>query len=226
MQDGLDFINALAANPNTGRYLAGKLWRFFVSEFRAPDPGFVDRIASTYLQSGYNMRAVMRDVLLSSQFWDSSSYWARYSWPVEYVVRAMKDVGWNGFSVDSTLTPLSNMGQILFEPPDVSGWDAGKTWFSTGAMLARMNFASTLAANQKFNLATAVKNAGTGKTPDAMLSYFLDEVPTATLDGGVANELGNYLRATGAWTGADAQLQAKASGLVHLIVGSPEYQLV
>src|SRR5438105_3371965 len=50
MQDGLDLINGLAANPNTGRYLAGKLWRFFVSEFRDPDPAFVERIASTYLQ--------------------------------------------------------------------------------------------------------------------------------------------------------------------------------
>ncbi len=45
MQDGLDLINALAAHPNTGRYLAAKLWRFFVSELRDPDPAFVDRIA-------------------------------------------------------------------------------------------------------------------------------------------------------------------------------------
>src|SRR5262245_44305215 len=172
MQDGMDFINALAANPNTGRYLAGKLWRFFVSEFRDPDPAFVDRITSTYLQSRYDMRAVMRDVLLSPQFWDSSSYWARYSWPVEFVVRAMKEVGWAGFSVDTALTPLANMGQVLFEPPDVSGWDAGQTWFSTGAMLARMNFASTLAANQKFNLATAVKNANASKSADALQAFF------------------------------------------------------
>jgi len=35
-----------------------------------------------------------------------------------------------------------------------------------------------------------------------------------------------YLRATGAWTGSDAQLQSKSAGLVHLIAGSPEYQLV
>ena len=47
------------------------------------------------------------------------------------------------------------MGQQLFEPPDVAGWDLGQTWFSTGKMLARMNFASTLASNQKFRLATA-----------------------------------------------------------------------
>ena len=95
----------------------------------------------------------MREVLLSPQFWDPAAYFARYAWPVEFVVRAMKDIGWAGFSVNDALTPLSNMGQILYEPPDVAGWDAGRPWFSTGAMLARMNFASTLAANQRFNLA-------------------------------------------------------------------------
>ena len=42
----------------------------------------------------------------------------------------------------------------------------------------------------------------------------------------VINELTGYLRATGAWTGSDTQLQAKAPGLVHLIAGSAEYQLV
>jgi hypothetical protein len=89
-----------------------------------------------------------------------------------------------------------------------------------------MNFASSLAANQKFNLATAVKNAGTGKTPEAMLAYFGDQIVTAPQDSSITAELNNYLHSTGAWTGADAQLQAKASGLVHLIVGSPEYQLV
>ena len=47
---------------------------------------------------------------------------------------------------------MSNMGQQLFEPPDVSGWDLGTNWFSSGAMLTRMNFAAQLATNQKFNL--------------------------------------------------------------------------
>jgi uncharacterized protein (DUF1800 family) len=226
MQDGIDFITGLAAHPNTAKYLAAKLYRFFVTEQGAVNVTFVARVASVYTQSGGDMRAVMREVLTSPELWDESAYFARYAWPVEFVTRALKDVGWTGFSVNDALTPLANMGQVLLEPPDVSGWDAGQTWFATGAMLARMNFASTLAANQKFNLAAAVKAAAAGRTPDAMLAYFSDQIVTAPPDSSVTAELLNYLHATGAWTGADAQLQAKASGLVHLMVGSPEYQLV
>jgi uncharacterized protein (DUF1800 family) len=223
MQDGIDFINALAANPNTGRYLAAKLFRFFVSEFREPDRSFIDRIAGVYLNSKYDMKIVMREVFLSPEFWDPSSYWARYSWPVELVIRSLKDVGWTGFSVDSALTPLANMGQTLFDPPDVSGWDAGQSWFSSGAMLARMNFASTLAANQKFNLAAASK--AFNRTPQSFLSYMTGQIATPPVDGSVRSEWMTYLHANGEWTGSDAQRQLKAPGLVHLIAGSPEYQL-
>ena len=226
MQDGIDFINGLAAHPNTARYLAAKLYRFFVRDFGAVNVTFVNRVASVYLQSGGDMKAVLREVLLSPELWDESAYFARYSWPLEFVTRAFKDVGWSGFSVNDALTPLANMGQILFEPPDVSGWDLGQSWFSTSAMLARMNFASALALNQKFNLASAVKTATATATPEALLAYFQDALVTAPLDSSVTIALSDYLHANGAWTGSDAQLQAKAPGLVHLIAGSPEYQLV
>ena len=129
-----------------------------------------------------------------------------------------------GFSVNDALTPLANMGQTLFDPPDVSGWDAGETWFATGAMLARMNFASTLAANQRFNLLARARPAAS--SPESFLSYFLDELVTAPMDAATTGDLLNYLRATGAWTRSDAQIQSKAAGLVHLIAGSPEYQLI
>ncbi len=224
MQDGLDLINALAGNPNTGRYLAKKLYKFFVSETNDPAPAFVESIAGIYLRSGYDMRAVVSAVLDSAQFWDNGSYFARYSWPVEFVVRAIKDVGWSGLSANTALSPLSNMGQVLFEPPDVSGWRTGREWFSTGAMLARMNFASTLAANQRVNLGASSKPYG--QTASTFLAYFLDQLVTAPLDQSVSAELASYLRATGAWTGSDAQRQTKATGLVHLIAGLPEYQLI
>ena len=149
MQDGLDLINALAGNPNTARYLATKLYRFFVSEVRRSGSGLRrphrGRLSAEPLrhESGDARRADVAAVL------EPAAYFARYAWPVEFVVRALKDIGWTGFSVNDALTPLSNMGQTLFEPPDVSGWDAGQTWFSTGAMLARMNFASTLAGESE-----------------------------------------------------------------------------
>jgi uncharacterized protein (DUF1800 family) len=224
MQDGLDFIAALARSPHTADYLARKLYRFFVSEFGDIDPAFISRISATYFQSRYSMRAVVRDVLRSPQFWDERNRFTRYSWPAEFTIRAIKDVGWQGFSLNDARLALVNMGQVLFDPPDVAGWETGQSWFSTGALLSRMNFASGLAANQKFELARAV--AEHAATPQELLAWGLNAVKTAPLPSGVTTDLLDYLRATGPWTGRDTQLQNKVAGLVHLLLGTAEYQFV
>ena len=224
LQDGLDFINALASHPETGRRLARKLWGFFVSEAIAPDPGFVESVAGVYLQSNTDMKAVVRYILRSSWFSAPSSYYARYAWPVEFAVRSVKEMGWVGFSVDTMRTPLTNMGLTLYEPPDVAGWSLGADWFSTGSMLARMNFAAQLASNQKFNLGRDV--APFRSAPERILDYLLTRMTPATYDNDPYGELQSYVQSGGAWTGSDTQLNTKASGLAKLIVGSGEYQLV
>jgi hypothetical protein len=116
------------------------------------------------------------------------------------------------------------MGQQLFEPPDVNGWELGRGWFSTGGMLARMNFAAQLATNQKFNLRDLARPVG--KTPEALLSFVLDRLTPSEFSSSSYAALLDYARAGAAWTGSDDQLATKTSGLVHLVVGSGDYQLV
>ena len=139
------------------------------------------------------MRSVMRELFLSPQFGDGASYFGRYAWPAEFVARAIKEVGWAGYTLSDAVTALGNMGQVLFEPPDVAGWDLGQTWFSSGTMLARMNLGSTLTSNQRFNLRDAAKPYG--KTPDALLSWMLDRLPMADLDSAMYNDLRSFLTA-------------------------------
>ena len=223
MQDGLDLIEAVARHPATGPRLARKLYQYFVNEADTPDQGLIDEVAAVYYSRNYEIEPMVRRLLLSPQFRDPSNYFKRYAWPAEFVVRAIKEVGWSGFSVNTALTPLVNMGQQLLEPPDVSGWELGRAWFTTGATLARMNFAATLTTNQKFNLRDAFRGAA---TPDALLESALDRLSPAPYAAGSRSALLDYINAGGAYTGTDTQLANKGAGVVHLIVGSGEYQLV
>jgi len=225
MQDGIDFLASLANHPETARRLARKLWSYFVSDLETPDPAFVEGVVGVYLRSDTDMRAVLGYILRSQWFTHPGNFYARYAWPAEFVVRTIKEIGWNGYSIDSARAPLTNMGQALFEPPNVAGWQLGRSWFGTGAMLARMNFAASLASNQKFNLArsfTATERA----QPDRVLNAMLQRLSPAPFVGSELNEMLAYLNTGGAWTGSDAQMNAKAPGLARLIAGSGEYQFV
>jgi len=226
MQDGIDLLTALARHPETARRVGRKLWNFFISELTPPDPGFLNSVVSIWVQNDTRIEPVVRYILQSTHFQQAGHRYARYSWPAEFVARSIKEMGWNGFSVDTARTPLSAMGQTLFEPPDVNGWELGEGWFSTGAMLARMNFASTLAFNQRFNLGRDAQVAKA--SPEALLGLFLDRLSPATYDPGPYNGLLSYLRsgAAAAWPPNDAVLTSKAAGLARLIVGSSEYQFM
>jgi len=224
MQDGVDLLTALAYHPETARRLARKFWNFFVSEIHPPDAAFIEAVAGVYLQNDTRIRPVVHYILSSPWFTDPSTRYARYSSPVEFVVRAVKEVGWQDLSLGTLLTPLVNMGLQLFEPPDVGGWPLGAGWFSTGTMLARANFAATLAANQRAHLVASLDEDE--RTSQALVETMLDRLTPAPFDAGPRQALGSYVQAIGSAGSSAAQVDARAAGLARLIVGSSEYQLL
>ena len=202
-----------APSSNSGN-LAPRV--FFPDQGLAPETDYKPLMSGGHDKSilgvsrgDYDMAAVMREVLLSPEFWDEANRFSRFSWPVEFVVRAMKDIGWSGFSVGNALTPLSNMGQNLFDPPDVAGWDLGRLWFSTGSMLARMNFGLQLASNGQPRAIRVPMNALAPDTSDATRNRLVGEW------------LAGDISPTTAATLARAQ---NAAQMVALILGSPEFQ--
>jgi hypothetical protein len=116
------------------------------------------------------------------------------------------------------------MGQSLFEPPDVAGWDLGQGWFSTGAMLNRMNWAAALTTNQRVNLRNEARPFA--QTPQGVMSFVMERLSPATLEPQSYDELLAYLRAGTNWTASDNELRAKVAGVMHLVLGSSYYQLV
>lgn len=219
-QDALDFVLAVSRHPATARRLATRLYRFFVTETSDPDPALINQMATAYLSNNYMIKPMLRTLFFSSQFRNPVNFFQRYSWPAEFVVRAIKEVGWTGLSVNAAITPMANMGQQLFEPPDVNGWETGPGWIGTSSMLTRMNFASTLAANQRFNLARDAQPYR--QTPERVLEYMLARFRTMGFSTTQTTAMNEYLRST-AWTGSDAQLQQRIPGLTRLIVGAGEY---
>jgi uncharacterized protein (DUF1800 family) len=224
MQDGFDLITALALHPECARRLARKFWGFFVSEIVPPDPAFIQAVADVYLRSGTEIKPVVRYIFNSPWFNDPAVRFARYSWPTEFVVRSIKEVGWQNYALDKARSPMAAMGQQLFEPPNVAGWPQGSNWFSTSTMLARTNFAASLASSQKQFLAVSVAREAT--SPQGLLATMLDRVTPMPFDQAPQQALMSYLSSAGVWTGSGEQLNTRASGLARLLIGSAEYQFV
>src|SRR5499426_668570 len=89
--DGTDIIDVIVRQPATGRFLAKRLYLFFVADY--PDPAAIDYLASVYHASQYDIRAVLRALFMSSYFRSEQAYYARVKSPAEHVVGIMRLVG-------------------------------------------------------------------------------------------------------------------------------------
>lgn len=221
-QDGLDLLDALARNPLTATRLARKLYGYLVDEVNAPDEGLIAAAANAYLGSGLSIRAMVRTLVTSPRFLSAGSTHAHYSWPAEFVARAIRETGAAGLSATQALTAMEAMGQTLFDPRTVAGWPPGAPWFSTATSLARMNFAATLAGNQRQGLVADARPHAA--SPERLIDYVVARYDPAPLSSDAYGALLEYLRDGGSWTGSDAQLNAKVPGLVRLVLGAAEYQ--
>src|SRR4030095_964277 len=77
-----------------------------------PDQALISQLSNAYLGNNYNNKVARQTLFNSPQFRDSRNFYQRYSWPAEFVVRAIKETGWVGFTVGGAITPTTHRGPV------------------------------------------------------------------------------------------------------------------
>jgi uncharacterized protein (DUF1800 family) len=226
--DGADVLDALAANPATAQRLASRLFRFFVHD--QPSAEEIDRLAEIYLSNNYEVRPVLEAILLSPEFRSEQAFHATVKGPAELVIGAMKQLQAETTWQD-ILPSMRRMGQELFNPPNVKGWDGGRSWISTSTLLERFNVASRMVSARNDPTRTSIDPARIIAGAPAGIDGLVDHCLALLVDGDVAPEiraeLVQYMR-TGPGAAEQLSPQAvdeKVRGLLHLIMSLPVYQL-
>jgi uncharacterized protein (DUF1800 family) len=140
--NGDDIINILVAKPACGQFIGRKLWRFFVED-EPPEP-VIDAVASSLRTHNYEMRPVLHEIFSSNEFYSDRAIGAQIKSPVQYIVQTSRLLEAQLPSPVAAQNAMRQMGQILFAPPNVKGWDGGKAWISTSTLLFRYNFSNYL----------------------------------------------------------------------------------
>ena len=140
--DGEDIIDIIVQQPATARFLAGKLYNFFVSD-DPPTEEAIRTLSDAYFQSNYDIRSVMR-VLFNSEFFKQARF-AKVKSPAELVagvLRLVEDYQEVKPGLMELAMEAKYIGQELLNPPTVEGWHTGKEWIDSGSLVGRVNFAA------------------------------------------------------------------------------------
>ena len=135
--DGEQIIAILLRHPRTAETIVEKLWREFVS--LQPDPAEVKRLAALFRQ-GYEIKPLMRSILLSAQFRDPANRGALIKSPIELIVGTVHVLGLPVPEKTQLVRMMQGLGQTPFDPPNVKGWPGGESWITTYTLLLRQQF--------------------------------------------------------------------------------------
>ena len=208
---GKEIIKFLAADPQCARFLSRKLWVFYASENPAPE--LLEALAETYRKEHMNTLQLLRVMFRSRAFYGRAVVRTQIKSPVQWLVQASKELEiplpreFDGI--------LRQLGQTIFAPPNVKGWDGGRSWISSATLLMRYNIAGNLVRDRELD-------------PDAIVPPKL--AADAACDA-IGDRLFNFSMNESLRKSFLAFLAGHPSGqsvrrdLIHLMMSTPDYQL-
>ena len=135
---GEDIIDVILERQVTAEFVAAKLYRFFVREDIA-EPVKVG-LGRTFREGGYQLRPLLKRIFLSKDFYSGPSVATQIKGPVHLVVSTYKKMGLTEVpTIPDFGRMTASLGQSLFDPPNVAGWAAGRTWITPSTLLERGN---------------------------------------------------------------------------------------
>ena len=140
--DGDAVIDLMLEQPAAARFITAKLWKEFVSP--TPQGAEFDAIANRFRAGGYEIAALLNDLLLSDAFWADENRGALVKSPVELVVGAMRQFELQPPDPAALVRKSAQLGQNLLVPPNVKGWPGYTDWINATRLLERKRFAEQL----------------------------------------------------------------------------------
>jgi uncharacterized protein (DUF1800 family) len=145
--DGLRVLHLLAHHPATAHFISRELAMRFVAD--DPPETLVKRMAATFLKKDGDLRAVLKTMFDSPEFWSRGAYRAKMKSPLEMVASSLRATG---AQVDFTFglsNQLNQLGEPLYRKAEPTGYsNSGQEWLNSAGLLARMNFSVALVNNK------------------------------------------------------------------------------
>ncbi len=228
---GDDFVDLILQQPFTSPFIARKLFVFLAHE--NPSEEVVHRLASLLRGHQYDMRPMLKNLFMSEEFYGEQTMASQIKSPVQLVIGTLRDLGIKDISFSALGSAVSGMGQELFGPPNVKGWEGGQFWVNANRVFVRYNGVADLVEravvpNKPRGLDVVAALEGQNlKTSEDVVKYLAKSCFVRSLDDAKIKELVNQLGAlppAAEWDSQRNQLNAKLRVLLVLMMSMPEYQ--
>ena len=235
-----DIVRICLDQKSCPSFVAGKLFRFLISESITPSPQLLEPLAEQFRKTDYNFGTIVETVLRSNLFFSPRVYRTRIKSPVEFVLGIVRPLlvvdPKSGFErrigTIGLATALQTLGQDLFHPPSVKGWDGGPAWLNGQTLLHRQNLALALTStedNRRADPAALAENFnkhGDQELVDFFVQLFYqDDVPQESRTRLLEYQKKSHEQPKPIYWAPKDAVDHRVRALCHLVLTLPEFQL-
>jgi uncharacterized protein (DUF1800 family) len=215
--EGIRLLKLLASHPATMHHVSRQLCERLVND--EPPDGCVDDAVAAWKRTRGDIRAVLRAIVSSPDFWAARNIRAKVKTPLEFVVSAARAVGADPDTTPRLAQVVARLGEPLYLHVAPDGYpEREAAWVNSGALLDRMNVAVALAAG-KLPGATVELDSIAPLPMDA--EGLVAAANNTLLSGTMSANTMTVIRAEVATVRDPAAARALAVGLA---IGGPEFQ--
>lgn len=138
IESGQEAIDAVLAHRSMPTFIAGKLVRFFVCDEPNPTAEFLEPLAEVFRKSDFTIEPLVRTILSSKLMLSDWSVGKKVRSPIDFMVESIRSLQVTT-NLDRLAKGLDGIGQALFNPPNVKGWDGGRAWINSSTLIGRSN---------------------------------------------------------------------------------------
>jgi len=140
--DGDEVIATIVEQPQAAKFITAKIWNYFSGQ--VPDDALNAALANVLRANGNNFKPFLRVMLRSEEFYSDDIVRNQVKSPVQWLIGSVRMLECNLPPTLVSWGMIRQLGQDIFAPPNVKGWDGGVTWITTNTLLTRYNDAQSL----------------------------------------------------------------------------------
>lgn len=215
--DWSDIATLVVHHPDHPPYFVTKLWSYFIST--PPSSGDLATLAEAYAQSGFQVRPIVEAILCHPDFYNDANM---VKPPAVYVVGALRA---RQIFVDGETwqTNCQACGQMLYNPPDVGGWDYS-AWLNSNTMLGRWQTVYNVTARDAYD-GDQWSSYNPTEDPDTAVQLAMQYWNNPTLRADAMTTLINFATTSVPSTPDPVSRAQRQNALRHLIGVCPDYQV-
>ncbi|MEO0585651.1 MAG: DUF1800 family protein, partial [Bacteroidota bacterium] len=124
------------------QFLTYKLYRYFVNE--KVNEGVANQWAEKFYGSDYDIGQLLITMFSSEHFYAKENVGTKIKSPTEFLVGLMRQTNMDFKTADGIIFLQKVLGQMLFQPPGVAGWPAGRDWIDSSTLIVRLRIPRVL----------------------------------------------------------------------------------